>query len=260
MPITIRLMHGNQLLMSTTSLQNKTIRPGSLTGYSYYYSDRRRTPVPQPKPSRAARKPHPLFKKLALTAAVIVALIGLPLLRSDPAAPSASLNSAAKQLVTTPTPSPVTATPAVAAASDNHCAGNTLDKFILVSISQRHLWACEGSKTVHDAPVITGILAHPETLTPPGTYTVAGKQTDTRLKGTDSAGSWDYPVSYWMPFLSNEHGVYGFHDAGWRDQNSFGQVDPASGNASHGCVELPLASQKWLYNWAPVHTTLTIQE
>ncbi|HEX5743928.1 MAG TPA: L,D-transpeptidase, partial [Candidatus Saccharimonadales bacterium] len=80
------------------------------------------------------------------------------------------------------------------------------------------------------------------------------------LTGSDVAGSWKRPVSYWMPFLHNKHGIYGFHDATWRPDSEFGNVSPASPDASHGCVELPLASQAWLYKWAPVGTTVKIKD
>jgi lipoprotein-anchoring transpeptidase ErfK/SrfK len=62
-----------------------------------------------------------------------------------------------------------------------------------------------------------------------------------------------------MPFLSNKYGIYGFHDATWRSDSDFGNIDPNSEDASHGCVELPLAASAWLYNWAVIGTTLTVQ-
>ncbi len=68
------------------------------------------------------------------------------------------------------------------------------------------------------------------------------------------------PVHYWMPFLQNKHGIYGFHDATWRSNNDFGNIDPNSKKASHGCVELPLNASSWIYNWAPVGTTVTIKD
>jgi lipoprotein-anchoring transpeptidase ErfK/SrfK len=62
-----------------------------------------------------------------------------------------------------------------------------------------------------------------------------------------------------MPFLQNKHGTYGFHDATWRNNSDFGNIDPNSKDASHGCVELPLNASHWLYEWAPVGTTVTIK-
>lgn len=140
----------------------------------------------------------------------------------------------------------------------NYCAANTLTKNILVSIGKRHLWACTGSHTDYESPVITGMENLPADLTPTGSYHIYAKQTDTTLTGSDSTGSWNDYVYYWMPFLDNQYGTYGFHDATWRPANAFGNVDPYSSKGSHGCVELPLATSKWLYNWSAVGTTVTI--
>lgn len=247
--------------MGSSSLHNKTIRPGSLNGYSYYYSNRQ--PHSRSSASPRAKKKLPFgFKKILL----IAVLLAVPIIsfkfhaaqtptasKSEAAAPaqgssSASSNSPAPQSAAAAPVSPV-----------NVCGSNTLEQVIKVSISQRHSWVCEGNKLVYDFPVITGMEAHPETLTPPGTYKIYGKQRDTRLTGSDVAGSWNYPVSYWMPFLSNQHGIYGFHDATWRPDSEFGSIDPNSSDASHGCVELPLAASGWLYSWARVGTTVSIE-
>lgn len=149
--------------------------------------------------------------------------------------------------------------PAASQVVDNQCAGNTNPQLIKVSISARHLWACQATKTVYDTPVITGMEAHASTKTPPGIYKIYAKETSLTLTGSDETGSWSDPVSYWMPFLDNQYGQYGFHDATWRAGNPFGSIDPNSDQASHGCVELPLAASAWLYNWAQVGTTVSIQ-
>ncbi|HEX3568197.1 MAG TPA: L,D-transpeptidase [Candidatus Saccharimonadales bacterium] len=153
--------------------------------------------------------------------------------------------------IVTPTPKP--------AAPTGPCASNTLNKLALVSISQRHMWACEGTSQVYDSPVVTGMESLAADLTPPGTYHISSKQTNLDLKGSDSTGSWNDHVSYWMQFLYDQYGAYGFHDATWRSDSDFGNIDPNSSQASHGCVELPLATAAWLYNWAPVGTTVTIE-
>lgn len=142
----------------------------------------------------------------------------------------------------------------------NRCVNNTEAKLILISIGQRRLWACEGAKTVHETPIITGNEQHAETMTPRGTYRVYAKQEKTTLTGSDITGSWRRGVYYWMPFLDNEYGTYGFHDATWRKDSDFGNIDPNTEDASHGCPELPMASQKWLYEWTPVKTTVSVTD
>ena len=141
----------------------------------------------------------------------------------------------------------------------NHCSANTTDqKLILIDTQARHLWACQGTNQLHDSDVVTGYDKLAETITPAGSYKIYAKTTNTTLTGSDSNGSWNRPVYYWMPFLSNQYGVYGFHDATWRANSDFGGISPESKDASHGCVELPLATAKWIYNWAPIGTAITI--
>ncbi|HVX57734.1 MAG TPA: L,D-transpeptidase [Candidatus Saccharimonadales bacterium] len=247
--------------MASSSLESKTIRPGSLGAYSYYHSARRPDPPARATPFIAPGLHKLLPRKVVITLIAVVALVvAVPLLTSHsrPASKTAASHQAAVQQPA-PTPTPVPAAAATSAATTNYCAGNSLDKFVLVSISQRHMWACDGSQTAYDSPVITGMSAHASTVTPTGTYHIYGKQTDTTLTGSDVTGSWSDPVQYWMPFLNNQYGTYGFHDATWRDNSAFGNVSPDSSEASHGCVELPLSTAQWLYGWSTVGTTVTIK-
>jgi len=106
---------------------------------------------------------------------------------------------------------------------------------------------------------------YPADLTPTGTYQIYAKDTNRELAGSDNTGSWDDHVTYWMPFLSNQYGVYGFHDATWRSATDFGSINinapftTTAKSASHGCVEMSLVAAKWLYGWAPVNTTVLVQ-
>jgi lipoprotein-anchoring transpeptidase ErfK/SrfK len=172
------------------------------------------------------------------------------------AAQLAALSKKATPVAKTPvvTPAPVI-TPTVASGV---CASNTLPKLVVVSISARHLYACQGNQQVYDSPVVTGISYLAADLTPTGTYHVYAKETNKVLTGCDSTGCWHDAVSYWMPFLDNQYGAYGFHDATWRAPGDFGNISPDSANASHGCVECPLATAAWLYNWTDVGTTVTV--
>lgn len=245
-----------------SSLDQKTIRPGSLVGYSYYYSKRQAAKtVPKKSKKSTASKPQRHYKAKLIIVLVLAIVAGV-LVRVDGNKNVATTKAVTTHVATTQTLTKPTATPTAAGAapaSTNYCAGNTLNELILVSISQRHMWACQQSTTVYDSPVVTGISYLAADLTPTGTYHIYAKETDRNLTGSDSTGSWNDFVYYWMPFLHNEYGNYGFHDATWRAASDFGNISPDSANASHGCVELPLATAKWLYDWTYVGTTVTIE-
>jgi lipoprotein-anchoring transpeptidase ErfK/SrfK len=153
---------------------------------------------------------------------------------------------------------PAAAQTALRSAPQNECQGYT-SKTIIVSITKKHLWACQDAKSAYDSPVVTGDMNNAANLTPSGHYKIYAKETNRYLTGSDGKGSWNVHVNYWMPFLDNQYGTYGFHDATWRSESDFGHVDPYSVNASHGCVELPLGASAWLYDWAAVGTGVVVQ-
>ncbi len=140
------------------------------------------------------------------------------------------------------------------------CVNNNLDKLIVVGINQQHLWACSFNLTSYSTPVVTGYSGLAADITPVGSYQIFAKETNLNLTGSDGVSSWNDHVSYWMPFLFNNYGAYGFHDATWRTPSQFGNISPTSKNASHGCVEMPLAGAQWLFNWAQVGTQIKIEQ
>ena len=206
-------------------------------------------PTRQPIQKRHHPRRNSILGVLVIIILAIGAYSGVHALQGTPRTTNITLTTGAK--TTTLTTSPV--------APVNQCASNTLSQLVLVSISQRHMWACDGTTKVYDSAVITGMENLAADLTPTGTYHIYAKETNLYLKGHDSTGSWDDYVNYWMPFLDNQYGAYGFHDATWRPADAFGNISPYSSNASHGCVEMPLATAKWLYGWAVVGTTVTIE-
>lgn len=235
--------------MKQSPLEGKTVRPG-FAAYSFYYrSDRR--PVSRaaaPQPAKAPAKPK-TARATGGRGFLVAGLLALLLVAGFVGFRSAGDNN--------PDSNPA-AVASIAEPAKNHCASNPDAKHIVVSVSERHLWACAGSKSVYSSAVITGMVGHAETETPLGTYKIYAKQTNTTLTGSDSRGTWRDPVYYWMPFLDNQYGTYGFHDATWRKNNAFGHVDSHSNDASHGCVELPLGTSKWLYEWSTVGTPVTV--
>lgn len=147
----------------------------------------------------------------------------------------------------------------VVVTKPNMCADNQQTQALIVNVTKRHMWACSGKKSVYDTPVVTGMEKLPADLTPRGTYQIYAKETNRYLAGSDSTGKWNDYVYYWMPFLDDQYGTYGFHDATWRIDSAFGNIDPNSDQASHGCVETSKVAAAWLYNWASIGTTVIVQ-
>lgn len=119
-----------------------------------------------------------------------------------------------------------------------------------MSISQQHVWMCQGPRQVNSSAVTTGATDDGD-ATPTGSWVVQAKQTDRYLVGP---GYRDY-VHYWVPF----NGDFGFHDATWQTM-PFGSPDYHA-QGSRGCVHLPITVMSWLYAWATVGTTnVTVQD
>jgi lipoprotein-anchoring transpeptidase ErfK/SrfK len=243
--------------MRSSALEPKTVQPGIMR-YSFYASSKR-LPAKPVKPAKSGHK----FRRLCFVLAILLCIGGGAAFAFKP-----THIVTQKYIKTAPatfnlkktTPTPLSAAaPAAATTAVNNCAGNSLNQLILVSISQRHLWACQGTQELYNSSVVTGIEYLVADTTPVGTYHIYGKYTGTSLKGCDTTGCWNDFVNYWMPFLHNQYGSYGLHDATWRSPSDFGNISPDSADASHGCVELPLATAQWLYNWSAIGTTVTIE-
>lgn len=118
--------------------------------------------------------------------------------------------------------------------------GNT---YVEIDLTGQHVYMFKDGVQVWDAPCVTGNISKNYT-TPPGVYTLAYKQTDRILRGKKMPdGTYEYEshVNYWMPF----NGGIGLHDADWRDK--FGGTIYQYGG-SHGCINLPPAKAKILYD------------
>ena len=114
--------------------------------------------------------------------------------------------------------------------------GNT---YVEVNLTAQHLYFYKDGKLVLDTDFVSGNESKGWS-TPAGAYSLTYKQKDATLKGED----YRTPVAYWMPFNGN----IGFHDATWRKQFG-GSIFKTSG--SHGCVNLPPAMAKTLFENIP---------
>ncbi len=118
-------------------------------------------------------------------------------------------------------------------------------KLITVDIGKQMLYAWEGGKILHQTKISSGLSKTP---TVKGSFKILRKTPLTRMKGESQwYGKYDYQnVPNTMYFYQG----YAIHGAYWH--NRFGRPN------SHGCVNVPLTSAEWLYNWASKGTRVEI--
>lgn len=109
------------------------------------------------------------------------------------------------------------------------------DSYVEVDIQNQHVYLYIDGVCELDSPCVTGTVSK-QMDTPTGVFYIEYKQRNRTLRGENYAT----PVSYWMHFYNH----CGFHDAGWR--KSFGGSIYEK-NGSHGCVNMPPAKAKALY-------------
>lgn len=125
------------------------------------------------------------------------------------------------------------------------------------------LYAYENGKLVFSTPVTTGQLYLQTFL---GTFYVTRKMRNITLNSPWPKGSPYYYEPEHANYALDYDGALYIHDATWR--SAFGpgtdrwHYDPQFGwmDGSHGCVNTPLSAAEWLYNWAPVGTTVKVIE
>lgn len=109
--------------------------------------------------------------------------------------------------------------------------------YLEINLTTQHLYLYEKGNIIFETAFVSGNMSN-GCATPAGVCGLTYKTKDATLKGED----YETFVYYWMPFNGN----IGLHDATWRNQ--FGG-DIYLTNGSHGCVNLPLSSAEYLYNY-----------
>ena len=129
-------------------------------------------------------------------------------------------------------------------------------RYLDVDLTEQHVRFYDGGKIIWESDFVSGDPTE-DHATPTGVYSINGnKGTNQTLKGLDENhdGEPDYTshVNYWMPFITN---LVAFHDASWR--SSFGGTI-YQGNGSHGCINLPAAAAKQLYDITKVGDVVVV--
>jgi hypothetical protein len=114
--------------------------------------------------------------------------------------------------------------------------------YIEADLTNQHLWFYKNGSLVIDTDFVSGLPKDGRETTT-GAFPIPYKASPFNLSGGGSNGSdsWDVTVQYWMPFYDGQ----GLHDASWR--SSFGGSIYAT-NGSHGCINLPTAAAKVIYD------------
>ena len=115
-------------------------------------------------------------------------------------------------------------------------------KMIEVDISEQTLTLYENGVVVDNFLCSTGLSS---TATPLGDYTIYAKLTKTDMRGEDYFAP-DVP---WVLVFKGDYTIHGNYWA-----TAFGR------RSSHGCVGLPPDTAKYLYDWTPVGTPVSIHE
>ncbi len=129
-------------------------------------------------------------------------------------------------------------------------SGPTAAMYIEISLGSQQLWAYQNGQVVYQSPVTSGGTGNGfPTVT--GLFAIYAKERNRYLNGHPYGYNYNVFVQYWMPFYLG----FGLHDASWR--NNFGGQDYYY-DGSHGCVNLPLATAAFLFDWAPIGTPVWV--
>jgi lipoprotein-anchoring transpeptidase ErfK/SrfK len=134
---------------------------------------------------------------------------------------------------------------------DVHAEGIfTGEKLITVDLGAQQLTAWQDGQIKHQTKVSTGMRLTP---TVKGSFRIWAKVPMQDMRGPspykDIYPSGKYLVKN-VPHVLYFYQGYAIHGAYWH--NNFGRV------ASHGCVNTPLASAEWLYNFADKGTRVEV--
>lgn len=120
------------------------------------------------------------------------------------------------------------------------------DKLLVADINTKKMWAFQNGQLVKTILVSAGA---PATPTPIGQYKIYAKFSTQDMRGNNPNGTpYFQPRVPWISYFSSGNAVHGVY---WHGDNWFGHI-----NSSHGCLGTKVDEAKWVYDWAPVGTTV----
>lgn len=125
---------------------------------------------------------------------------------------------------------------------------------IFISLKRQMMYVYEDGEIILSTPITSGRQKY-ETVR--GTFKVYTKQRNKTMKSPFPDIDYELWVDYWLGF----YGAYGIHDACnstdcWRTRYGGGNYIY---NGSHGCINTPYSSVRFIYNWAQIGTTVHVE-
>ncbi len=120
------------------------------------------------------------------------------------------------------------------------------DKWFVADVTTKRMYAYENTTLVRSFLISAGAPATPTVL---GTYKIYAKYPSQTMTGFNADGSrYRQPD---VPYVNYFTGGYAIHGNYWRPASYFGNI-----NSSHGCIGINVDDAAWIYNWAPIGTTV----
>ncbi|MGH7241030.1 MAG: L,D-transpeptidase family protein [Candidatus Saccharimonadales bacterium] len=119
-------------------------------------------------------------------------------------------------------------------------------KWLLINLTTKRMYAYENTTLVRSFLISAGAPATPTVV---GTYKIYAKYASQDMSGENADGS-----SYFQPnvqYVNYFYKDYAVHGNYWRPLSYFGSI-----NSSHGCVGIVDTDAAWVYDWAPIGTTV----
>lgn len=122
-------------------------------------------------------------------------------------------------------------------------------QLIEVDVVTKRMYAYQNGQLIRTFLVTAGA---PDTPTPIGTFHIWEKLREQTMTGFNPNGTkYVQPNVQWINYF--DHSGDAIHGNYWRPLSYFGNI-----NSSHGCVGVVNSDALWIYNWAPIGTTIVI--
>lgn len=123
-------------------------------------------------------------------------------------------------------------------------------KLLEVDTTTKRMYAWQDGQLINTFLVTAGA---PATPTPLGQFKIFAKYPIQNMSGYNTNGTRYYqPNVQWVNYFYQADAIHGNY---WRPATDFGNI-----NTSHGCVGVINSDAEWIYNWAPIGTTVIVHQ